>query len=102
MMAVSNKKKKKNIPLPKWKCNPDFEHLPLFEIPYNYVRVTSERDCPPGIYGWITCEKNQVYLSIRQLRYESDRDTHKIKINPADATGYPVNTWNGIKSKIPL
>ena len=94
------KKRKKIVVVPpQWKGNPDYSHLPLFDIPHNYLRVTSEKDCPPGIFGWVTCENDKVFLVIRQLRYEFDKEIQKIKVNPVTNKGYPVNTWNGIKSK---
>ena len=96
---VKNVKKILPPNVPKWKKNSEFKHLPIFDVPYNYVQVTSERDCPPGIFTWVTCEQDQVYLVIRELKYDIDKTVHKIKLNPVTKKGNAINSWNGIKSK---
>ena len=99
--AEPSKKKRKvdKQKPPRWKSNPYYSHLPMISVPRNYLPVTSDKDCPPGIYAWVTSENDKVYLVIRQLRYELDKEVHKIKLN-AEGKGIPVNSWNGIKSKI--
>ena len=87
--------------LPRWKLNPEYEKFPLYDTPHNYIRVSSESECPPGVYCWIVFKNDQVKFVLKELQYEKIGDVKagNMKISKLTGKGNVINTYNGIERK---